>query len=227
MGVAAAMLPKMDWGTKPTSARDRTLKVSSDRLIRPPGAKPENAFVNACMRCGECMAVCPTNTLQPALGEGGMEALGTPILVPRIGPCTQMCNSCGDVCPSRAIEPFAIEEKAHLYLGTAVVDRNKCIAWAEGKQCIVCDEACSYHAFKPDRETAVGRPIVDPEICVGCGQCEFVCPVEPRAAILITGGGDRRELSREDQRARREAAGPLTPSSQQEPSSQSPYPGVG
>jgi ferredoxin len=30
-------------------------------------------FVAACVRCGECMKVCPTNTLQPAVGEGGLE----------------------------------------------------------------------------------------------------------------------------------------------------------
>jgi len=233
VGLAAAVLPKVDWGTKPSSARERRLKVSGERLIRPPGAKPENAFVTGCVRCGECMAVCPTNTLQPALGEGGLEALGTPLLVPRIGPCTQECNACGNVCPARVLEPFTVEEKSYLHLGTASVDRSTCIAWAEGKQCVVCDEACSYDAITQDVADKIGRPVVHRDICVGCGLCEFVCPVEPRGAIRVSSSGDSRHQTRAEQRARWEAAKPERDAAESAPRSPgrqetgggSPYPG--
>jgi ferredoxin len=206
VGIAAAVLPKADW-TARRSQSGRVLKLSSERLIRPPGARPEEAFVTACVRCGECMKVCPTNTLQPALGEGGLEAIGTPIMVGRIGPCLDQCVACGDCCPSRAILPFTVEEKKHLYVGTASVDRSRCIAWAEGKQCLVCDEACAYDAIRQDTTTGTGRPMVDPLKCVGCGQCEWVCPVEPRGAVLVNSSGDRRHLSRSARRALRESAG--------------------
>ncbi len=152
------------------------------------------------------MAVCPTNTLQPALGEGGIEAIGTPILVPRMGPCTQACTACGSACPVGAIEPFTAEEKSHLYLGTARVNRNECIAWSAGRTCLVCQEACSYHAIAAEQQGGVGCPVIHADICVGCGQCENVCPVEPRGAIRVTGGGDQRHLTRAEQRARREGA---------------------
>ena len=91
------------------------------------------------------MKVCPTNTLQPAVGEGGLEALGTPVIVPRVGACSQPCTLCGSVCPTRAIEPFTVEEKKHLYHGTASVDRSTCIAWAFGRECVICQEACPYN----------------------------------------------------------------------------------
>jgi ferredoxin len=57
------------------------------RLVRPPGATPEADFSNACLRCGLCMKVCPTNGLQPCVAEAGLTGLWTPRLVPRIGGC--------------------------------------------------------------------------------------------------------------------------------------------
>jgi len=224
LGLAAAVLPKVDWAAKTSSTGDRVLKVSGETLLRPPGALPEDPFVTTCARCGECMAICPTNTLQPALGEGGLEALGTPILVPRIGPCTQGCTACGGVCPVQALRPFTVAEKSYLYLGTAQVNRSTCIAWAQGKQCVICQEACSYHAITQDREHEIGRPVVNPEICVGCGQCEWVCPVEPRGAIRVTSAGDRRHLPRAEQRAHREAAETATAAPTEGSGGESPYP---
>jgi ferredoxin-type protein NapF len=207
-GVAAVAIPKSSLSVLRSGATDRVLKLSSLRLIRPPGSLTEDEFVTACVRCGECMKVCPTNTLQPAVGEGGLEALGTPVIVPRAGPCTQPCNLCGDVCPTRAIEPFTVEEKTHLYLGTASVDRSTCIAWAFGRECVICDEACSYNAISQDvSEAGVKRPVVNERICVGCGICEYVCPVEPLGAIRVNSSGDRRHLGREEQKLLRKRAG--------------------
>ena len=74
-----------------------------ERLLRPPGALDENYFLARCIRCGECMKVCPNNALQPALTEAGLEGLWTPILVPRIGYCESSCVLCSQVCPSGAI----------------------------------------------------------------------------------------------------------------------------
>ena len=164
------------------------------------------------------MKVCPLNALQPAWGEGGLEALGTPILVPRIGPCLQACNLCGRVCPTRAIQPFTEAEKDHLYLGTASIDRSTCIAWASQRMCLVCDEACSYDAIHQVEGDGVPRPVVDERVCVGCGMCEWVCPVEPLGAIRVNSSGDRRHLSREEQRSRQPP--------EQDAGHGSPYPGA-
>jgi ferredoxin len=46
-------------------------KSRSERLIRPPGALNEVDFLSRCIRCGECVRVCPNNALQlhlPRLG---------------------------------------------------------------------------------------------------------------------------------------------------------------
>ncbi|HBG94797.1 MAG TPA: hypothetical protein DDY14_05615 [Chromatiaceae bacterium] len=48
----------------------------SARMIRPPGSVEESEFLEPCIKCDQCLNVCPTNVLQPAsLEEGGFEAL--------------------------------------------------------------------------------------------------------------------------------------------------------
>ena len=66
--------------------------VTPPALIRPPGALPEKAFLARCIRCGECMVACPTNTLQPLGLSAGFGALLSPRLVPRRGPWDPLCN---------------------------------------------------------------------------------------------------------------------------------------
>jgi len=88
------------------------LAVEADsRLIRPPGALDESNFLARCVRCGECMKVCPNNALHPTLMEGGIEALWTPVVVPRVGYCEPNCVLCGQVCPTGAIWELTEAEK--------------------------------------------------------------------------------------------------------------------
>jgi len=198
IGVAWAALVRTDWGAK--MARQSKIRVSSPQLIRPPGALAEEKFVNRCVRCSECMKVCPTNGLQPALAEAGIEGLWTPVLVPKIGECTQNCNLCSKVCSTQAIQPFEIEDKTYIYIGTAVIDRSSCIVWNSGKSCLVCDECCSYHALYWKVVDGIRRPFVNEKKCTGCGICENACPIQPQAAIRVFSFGDKRQMSRQEQK---------------------------
>ncbi|MDD5674439.1 MAG: 4Fe-4S binding protein, partial [Chitinivibrionales bacterium] len=58
---------------------------SEGRLIRPPGAIPENQFLARCIACGQCLKACPTNALQPCTAQAGLPRLFTPRVVPRTG----------------------------------------------------------------------------------------------------------------------------------------------
>ncbi|HEY9076716.1 MAG TPA: 4Fe-4S binding protein [Anaerolineaceae bacterium] len=150
------------------------------KIIRPPGALPEDEFLRTCIVCQECVRVCPTGGLRPTLFEGGLIAIGTPQLIPRQGGCSlnPSCpNLCAKVCPVGAILPTA---PADLKLGLAVVDHSLCLAWDQGVKCLVCVEACLNHAALAYQ----GRVVVDPNKCSGCGRCENGCPV-PGSAIRV------------------------------------------
>ena len=166
-------------------------------LIRPPGSIPEPDFLNTCIHCGKCMKVCPTNGLQPCTMEAGVNGLWTPRLAARIGGCEKNCNMCGQICPTSAIRKLPLEEKTYAKMGTAVIDRSRCIAWEQDKVCLICDEACPYNAISSLNETIRGttllRPFVDERICTGCGLCEARCPIEGRAAIEVFSIGEERK----------------------------------
>jgi ferredoxin len=198
IGIGWAAMARTGISTK--TARDSKIKTSSPYLLRPPGALPEDEFLDTCIRCGECMKVCPTNGLQPAVTEAGMEGFWSPLLVPRIGECTQNCNLCSEVCATQAIQPFTVAEKNFLFIGTAVIDRSACIVWNSDKPCLICDEYCSYHALKWKNVDGVRRPFVNEAVCTGCGICESACPIQPLAAIRVYSFGDKRHMTRDEQR---------------------------
>ena len=190
-----------------------------ERLIRPPAALDEQQFLARCIRCGECMKACPNNALHPALSEAGWEGVWTPVLVPRIGYCEPGCALCGQVCPTGAIWRFTSREKAWtgipagpgtnlqpIRLGTAFYDRGRCLPWAMATDCIVCEEWCPTSPkavyLRPAEVTdatgstkQVRQPYVDAAHCVGCGACEFACPIKDRPAIYVTSAGESRSFT--------------------------------
>lgn len=206
LGIGWALLGKLDVA----GARSESgAPMGSPHLLRPPGAVPEEEFLRACVRCAECIKVCPNGALQPALAEAGVAGFWTPVLVPRINYCTEPCNACGEVCPTHAIERFDIREKKWLFIGTAVIDRSRCITWNSDKVCLVCDEQCSYKAVYWQTVDGRRRPFVNEQVCVGCGICEKKCPVGPEAAIRVFNFGDRRDWSRSKKKEFRRSAKPL------------------
>jgi ferredoxin len=99
------------------------------------------------------MRICPANIIQPALLEAGIQGLWTPAVNYRIGAsgCLPNCIACGQVCPTAAIRPLSLEERQGLgefaaqgpiRMGTAFVDRGRCLPWAMDRPCLVCHELC-------------------------------------------------------------------------------------
>jgi polyferredoxin len=175
---------------------DLRLRQDNPLRIRPPGVTNENDFLSTCLRCSQCMKICPTTALQPAFTEAGLAGLWTPLVVPRVGYCDYGCTACGQVCPSGAIPRLTLEEKRHAVIGKASIDKNRCLPWASGITCIVCEEMCPTPQKSIRLEQAevtdasgqvimVQRPSVLREVCIGCGICDHQCPLEGVAAIRV------------------------------------------
>ena len=109
---------------------------------------------------------------------------------------------CSEVCPSGAIHPLTVKEKLSkpVKIGTAYIDKNRCIPWNEGRSCIVCEEVCpaigGEKAIKLTLKKVPGTkklkvPEVDLKICIGCGICENRCPKSPPAIIVLPDGQTR------------------------------------
>jgi ferredoxin len=65
--------------------------------------------------------------------------------------CQLNCVACSHLCPTAAIRPISLDEKlgrknyvkaGPIRLGTAFVDRGRCLPWAMDRPCIVCQENC-------------------------------------------------------------------------------------
>lgn len=179
--------------------------VRKAKGVRPPGALVEDQFLDRCIRCGECIRICSTSGqgLHYAGLETGWQGLATPILLPPVGYCEYNCNLCGQVCPTRAIQPLSLEEKHRVKMGTAHFDKTRCIPWYYGENCMVCEEHCPVPEkaikFREERivtidgrETVVMLPYVVEDLCVGCGICVVRCPVEGEKGIFLTNAGERR-----------------------------------
>ncbi|MCP4249701.1 MAG: 4Fe-4S binding protein [bacterium] len=134
-----------------TKASGKSTRDFSTKAVRPPGSVEETEFLERCIKCDQCIRVCPTNVLQPALLETGLEGLWTPVMNFRIGACQYQCTACGHVCPTGAIQRLTVEEKlgeadfadqGPIKLGTAHYDFGRCLPWSKNIPCVVCEEVC-------------------------------------------------------------------------------------
>jgi len=186
--------------------------LNAFRPVRPPGAVPEREFLRMCIRCGECLKVCPYNVLQPMGFDQGLEGLWTPLVAADHAGCAPSCNTCGQVCPTGAIRPLPLEEKKVARMGLAIVNERTCLPFANRQACRACVDECKeagYDAIEfvrvhtqvddagdPIEGSSQDAPVVLADKCVGCGLCQMSCyrvnvkkaELLDRSAIIIEAG---------------------------------------
>lgn len=159
--------------------------------VCPPGSGSVDRFLDLCTGCAMCVSACPGNVLQTSVFAYG-ELRG--MLKPRLdfveGFCTYDCTICGNICPTRAILPLTKEDKKLAQIGIAEFFRERCVVVEQGSECGACGEHCPTRAiemvlYAPGDGTVSSIPKVTPELCIGCGGCEYVCPVTPEKAIIV------------------------------------------
>ncbi len=144
-------------------------------VLLPPGVASEKQFLQTCTECYECVSFCPHEALR-VCRDPENDFFGKPIIVPSEQPCFM----CSDYPCISACQPGALQRAfAQKLNGVARINKNLCLAYS-GLFCRACVNACPL-ANEAISVNAAGRPVVNEEICTGCGICEYQCPAEQPA----------------------------------------------
>jgi NAD-dependent dihydropyrimidine dehydrogenase PreA subunit len=147
-------------------------------FLRPPGVASEEDFRKRCIACGQCAAVCNFHCIE--MRPDYFWGTAAPRVYQRKSPCF-LCMKCGPACPTGALRDVPMEQSG---MGMAYLNAKQCVDYQEKAMimCWTCYERC------PMKGTAIilGSGGYIPQVqdaCVGCGVCEYVCPVQ---AITVT-----------------------------------------
>ena len=157
--------------------------------IVPPGAIGVKNMKQHCTACQLCVSACPNNILQPSCK---LSTLMQPEISFERGYCRPECTECSKVCPAGAIKPITPADKTSLSIGQAVWVKENCVVNTDELPCTICERHCPTNAItlvaiNPKDRRSLKLPVVDKELCIGCGACEYLCPARPFSAIYVEG----------------------------------------
>jgi ferredoxin len=169
----------------PSWAATAEVDESKLRPITPPGSNSLQHFKEKCTACHLCITHCPQQILKPAGFNFGFSYLLKPHMVYKKAYCNFECDICSKICPNGAILPVG-ESKKTIQVGIAKFIQERCVVFTDGTDCGACSEHCPTQAVKmlPYKDD-LRLPHVTPDLCVGCGGCEYICPVRPFRAINV------------------------------------------
>lgn len=153
--------------------------------VIPPGAVSHDHFTSHCTACYLCVGACPKNVIVPTMFGHGLQGIMQPKLDFHKSFCNFDCVRCCEVCPTGAITPQTLEQKQTIQIGVAVFMVESCIVTIHRTDCGACSEHCPTKAVDMVLWDNLRIPEVTPELCIGCGACEFACPTYPYKAIYV------------------------------------------
>ncbi|MFC1672575.1 4Fe-4S dicluster domain-containing protein [Pseudomonadota bacterium] len=156
------------------------LKEWMERL-RPPGAIDEAAFLAACIKCGQCVQVCPVVAIKLGDLDEGF-GVGVPYIDARTQACDFSCDAvqCVLACPTGALS-HDTDVKEEVRMGLAELTRPKACLAHQGKgfkgQARGAGFPGLHRYIEIDRWTPI--PIADhPYDLELCDLCVRECPVK-------------------------------------------------
>jgi len=157
--------------------------------IVPPGSLGLKNMKDKCTACQFCVSACPNNVLRPSTK---LSTFMQPEVSFERGYCRPECTECSNVCPTGAIKPITTADKSAIAIGTAYWIEDNCVVNRDSVQCNNCERHCPTGAVTlVDRNSspddALKIPVIDKELCIGCGACEYLCPSRPFSAIYVEG----------------------------------------
>lgn len=186
LGAAMVSLPLL--GKKSFSQNNQHpgfVPTASNNPVTPPGSQGYEHFTSACVACYLCVSACPTHVIVPSFFDYGLKGFMQPKLDYHSSFCNFECTRCGEVCPTSAILPLALEQKKTTQIGIAHFIPESCVVVVNGTDCGACSEHCPTKAVEMVPYGSLRIPKVNPNICIGCGACEYACPTSPYKAIYV------------------------------------------
>ena len=197
---AVAAEKETDGGLAAISLPGRPARAMS---VLPPGAGRREDFLRRCVACQLCVKNCPSRCLAPSTS---LARFGQPEMDFRRGACHPDCTRCSEVCPAGALAKLTKEEKRTAHIGRASWKKENCLRASEDVSCNACERKCPVKAI----HMVEGFPVVDAEVCTGCGTCEHVCPARPEPAMAVDGIETQRWTTPADAAETAALAGPPT-----------------
>ncbi len=161
--------------------------------LRPPGALEESEFLAACIKCGQCVQVCPVQAIALADADDGL-GVGVPFIEARAQACDFSCDalSCILACPTGALD-HEVSAKEEVQAGVAVLTNpDTCLARhglefrgkARGGE---FDGLLRYKEIDRWTPLSVGGHSYDRDLC---DLCVLECPIGEKAIGLIPLGAE-------------------------------------
>ena len=180
-------------GSLASIARADELKIVQEEIselpkrtpITPPGSKSIERFNKLCTSCNLCVSKCPANIIKPTLFDYGLSGILQPTMKFDRGFCNYNCTLCSEVCPTGAIEPLSVKEKHQTQIGKVIYIIENCVVYRRGSSCGACAEHCPTQAVRMvSYKGGITIPEVHTELCIGCGGCEYICPMSTKAIYV-------------------------------------------